>query len=178
MVHAIPIPRKTLTALEPVTLPTELSAVSSSIAAVLEAKVSVKMIIWGKKFSRNLLARSHNLGSAVIVKYIPRNDRETCWGSERSVENVWEILKCWPVTRAISVLQLTAARCPRSGAGESLVTRQHLTLHRHKTHLHRKNKNSNKKHALFVKLNKKDNPKAKLYSLFFGYSQVTSQKGR
>ena len=41
MVHAIPIPRKTLTALEPVTLPTELSAVLSSIAAVLEAKVSV-----------------------------------------------------------------------------------------------------------------------------------------
>jgi len=40
MVHAIPIPRKTLTALEPVTLPTEASAVSSSIAAVLEAKVS------------------------------------------------------------------------------------------------------------------------------------------
>ena len=40
MVHAIPIPRKTLTAFEPVTLPTELSAVSSSIAAVLEAKVS------------------------------------------------------------------------------------------------------------------------------------------
>ena len=40
MDHAIPIPRKTLTALEPVTLPTELSAVSSSIAAVLEAKVS------------------------------------------------------------------------------------------------------------------------------------------
>ena len=40
MVHAIPIPRKTLTALEPVTFPTELSAVSSSIAEVLEAKVS------------------------------------------------------------------------------------------------------------------------------------------
>ena len=40
MVQAIPIPRKTLTALEPVTLPTELSAVSSSIAEVLEAKVS------------------------------------------------------------------------------------------------------------------------------------------
>ena len=34
------MPRKTLTALDPVTLPTELSAVSSSIAAVLEAKVS------------------------------------------------------------------------------------------------------------------------------------------
>ena len=34
------LPRKTLTALEPVTLPTEASAVSSSIAAVLEAKVS------------------------------------------------------------------------------------------------------------------------------------------
>jgi len=40
MVHAIPIPRKTLTALEPVTLPTEASAVSSSIAAVFEANVS------------------------------------------------------------------------------------------------------------------------------------------
>ena len=40
MVHAIPIPRNTLTALEPVTFPTELSAVSSSIAEVLEAKVS------------------------------------------------------------------------------------------------------------------------------------------
>ena len=40
MVHAIPIPRKTLTALEPVTFPTEASAVSSPMAAVLEAKVS------------------------------------------------------------------------------------------------------------------------------------------
>lgn len=36
------IPRKTLTALEPVTLPTEASAVSSSMAAVFEAKVSRK----------------------------------------------------------------------------------------------------------------------------------------
>merc|ERR1719198_174479 len=35
-----PRPRKTLTALEPVTLPTELSAVSSPTAADLEAKVS------------------------------------------------------------------------------------------------------------------------------------------
>jgi len=40
MVHAIPIPRNTFTALEPVTLPTEASAVSSSIAAVFEANVS------------------------------------------------------------------------------------------------------------------------------------------
>ena len=36
----LPLPRKTLTALEPVTFPTEASAVSSSMAAVLEAKVS------------------------------------------------------------------------------------------------------------------------------------------
>jgi len=34
------------------------------------------------------LARSHNLGSAVIVKYIPRNDRETCWGREKRRERV------------------------------------------------------------------------------------------
>ncbi len=34
------MPRKTLTALEPVTLPTELSAVSSPMAATLEANVS------------------------------------------------------------------------------------------------------------------------------------------
>ena len=40
IVQAIPMPRKTLTALEPVTLPTLASAVSSSMAAVLEAKVS------------------------------------------------------------------------------------------------------------------------------------------
>jgi hypothetical protein len=40
MDHAIPTPRKTLTALEPVTLPTEASAVSSWIAAVLLANVS------------------------------------------------------------------------------------------------------------------------------------------
>ena len=45
MVHAIPIPRNTLTALEPVTFPTELSAVSSSIAEVLEAKVSSREIL-------------------------------------------------------------------------------------------------------------------------------------
>jgi hypothetical protein len=38
--YTIIIPRKTLTALEPVTLPTEASAVSSSMAATLEAKVS------------------------------------------------------------------------------------------------------------------------------------------
>ena len=49
--HAIPIPRKTLTALEPVTFPTELSAVSSSIAAVLEAKVSKKYKIVRKKLT-------------------------------------------------------------------------------------------------------------------------------
>merc|ERR1719409_194631 len=35
-----PRPRNTLTELEPVTLPTELSAVSSCVAALLEAKVS------------------------------------------------------------------------------------------------------------------------------------------
>merc|ERR1719258_618723 len=35
-----PRPRKTLTEFEPVTLPTELSAVSSWVAALLEAKVS------------------------------------------------------------------------------------------------------------------------------------------
>ena len=52
--HAIPIPRNTLTALEPVTLPTELSAVSSSIAAVLEAKVSA-----GKCNVRKLSAAYH-----------------------------------------------------------------------------------------------------------------------
>ena len=34
------LPRNTLTAFEPVTLPTEASAQSSSIAATLEAKVS------------------------------------------------------------------------------------------------------------------------------------------
>jgi hypothetical protein len=34
------LPRNTLTALEPVTLPTEASAQSSSMAATLEAKVS------------------------------------------------------------------------------------------------------------------------------------------
>ena len=36
----MPIPRNTLTAFEPVTLPTDASAVSSWIAAVLLAKVS------------------------------------------------------------------------------------------------------------------------------------------
>ncbi len=41
--QAMPIPRKTLTALEPVTLPTELSAVSSWMAATLEANVSGKV---------------------------------------------------------------------------------------------------------------------------------------
>ena len=46
MDHAIPTPRKTLTALEPVTLPTEASAVSSSIAAVLLANVSKRMICY------------------------------------------------------------------------------------------------------------------------------------
>merc|ERR1712203_480416 len=44
ILQAIPIPRKTLTALEPVTLPTEASAVSSSIAAVLEAEVSGTLV--------------------------------------------------------------------------------------------------------------------------------------
>ena len=47
------IPRKTLTALEPVTLPTEASAVSSSMAAVFEAKVSRKKAYWSKTFSIN-----------------------------------------------------------------------------------------------------------------------------
>lgn len=40
MVHATPIPRKTLTALEPVTLPMEASAYWSWMAATLLAKVS------------------------------------------------------------------------------------------------------------------------------------------
>ena len=40
MVQAIPIPRKTLTALLPVTLPTEESAYSSPVAATLLANVS------------------------------------------------------------------------------------------------------------------------------------------
>ena len=42
IVHAIPIPKNTFTAFEPVTLPTEASAVSSSIAATLLAKVSMR----------------------------------------------------------------------------------------------------------------------------------------
>ena len=46
MVHAIPIPKNTFTAFEPVTLPTEASAVSSSMAAVLLAKVSVTIKIF------------------------------------------------------------------------------------------------------------------------------------
>merc|ERR1711998_147719 len=40
MTHGRPRPRNTLTELEPVTLPTEASAVSSFSAAVFEAKVS------------------------------------------------------------------------------------------------------------------------------------------
>ena len=44
MVHAIPIPRNTLTALEPVTLPTEASAYGSPQAATLLAKVSEKYV--------------------------------------------------------------------------------------------------------------------------------------
>lgn len=42
MDQAMPMPRNTLTALEPVTLPTELSAVSSPMAATFEAKVSAR----------------------------------------------------------------------------------------------------------------------------------------
>ena len=41
MDQAIPIPRKTFTAFEPVTLPTDASAVSSWTAATLLANVSV-----------------------------------------------------------------------------------------------------------------------------------------
>lgn len=41
IVHAIPIPRNTLTAFEPVTLPIEESAYLSLMAATLDANVSV-----------------------------------------------------------------------------------------------------------------------------------------
>ena len=40
MSHGIPIPRKTFTLLDPVTLPMDASALSSASAAALEAKVS------------------------------------------------------------------------------------------------------------------------------------------
>ncbi len=41
--HAMPMPRKTFTAFEPVTLPIELSAVESLSAAVLDANVSTQV---------------------------------------------------------------------------------------------------------------------------------------
>jgi hypothetical protein len=50
--HAIPIPKNTLTAFEPVTLPIEESAVLSCLAALTEANVSKSRKVRELKFQK------------------------------------------------------------------------------------------------------------------------------
>ena len=141
MVHAIPIPRKTLTALEPVTLPTELSAVSSSIAAVLEAKVSERNDSL-KICSKNLALISWHalifLTGQCVLSWL--NIYSQKWQGDLLGEGEKRR------ERARDLKMLTSdkgapppVRCPGPEPERDLVTRQHLTLQL-KTHLQRKQK--------------------------------------